>query len=270
METDAPDGGDGVHGLPFRPSKGSKVEFEETRPGEGGGGTYVVQPGPRVKVDETDGLSRRSSFLRRKQAIPLSEKVVQPTSDFADGSNMPEDDLVLPSGRPKPPPTHQGLPTTSKLASVGSEKLRKPPPGPRLDAEGKPLPSGPSGTLADMGGPAMMGNPEEAMAERERLASTFTTSEEISIADNALPSDVVKAKSELAGKIDFLSLSNVKILIDASGLAENERLERERAQKAKEDDIKLAADRHNQQVEALADLKRLLVRPRSFLFPHIY
>lgn len=61
------------------------------------------------------------------------------------------------------------------------------------------------------------------------------------------------------------------MLISSFRPTETERLEREHAQKAKEDEAKLAADRHKEQVEALAELKRILVCPHHcFSFIEMY
>ncbi len=46
-------------------------------------------------------------------------------------------------------------------------------------------------------------------------------------------------------------------------ITEAERIERENAQRMREEQAKLAADRHQQQVDAINDLKRLIVSARS-------
>jgi hypothetical protein len=86
--------------------------------------------------------------------------------------------------------------------------------------------------------------------------------------------DLAKANAEKAGECPSQRRPNPSC--SPSTTTENERLERERIQKAKDEEIKLAADRHREQVEALADLKRILVsgsrgpsddmvRPMNFL-----
>ena len=149
-------------GAPQRPPKNSRVEFEADGLDHGTGKTSSVQPGPGIRVDEADGLSRRPSFLRRAQSGPLTEKVVQPTVSYADGHSRPEEG--------------GGPPTASKLPSSGSEKLHKPLPPSRVDADGRPSPPGAPGSLQGTGGPGIVNTPEAAMAERERLASTYSHS----------------------------------------------------------------------------------------------
>lgn len=172
-------------GLPLKtkPSN-SKVTFLPGGASADGRPTSVVQPGPGVLADEADGKqsSHRPSLLRRKPSGPLSEKFAQPTvmhdgaGDDIDPDHgksvLDHGDVIDRHGRPVSPDTRLGKPGTgSKLSKPG-------PPGSRPGSDGKPLPPGKMSEMADGPGgpggrpdPMKGGDPDAAMADREKLAS---------------------------------------------------------------------------------------------------